>query len=378
MWEVSIRPEDADDPAYRSRLLGHVRSGVEAKLRDDPAAVDLTWRTPLGTVEARLRGDRAQTGGPIRLAFAKADAAGAGAHAVLNRLASPTRQEGADRDPNEVLPSLRLPDEPTRQLGERLVGLDDAQRGILQRWESRWDDALDAWARKTGSSVPPALREHLDEGHELWLLHGDPGTGKSALARTVADLYCRRQGVAGTVLWLTTQARGEGLVGDFSRRLRAAFRQLRDLPEDELKVMILDEADSLALARSTSQAHSEEKAATSTLLQALDEAAGTRRLGVMMTTNVLENVDAAIQRRARLVAFQRPGAPARRALLARWLPHLSADELEGAAVAADAMTPADIERTMAAAWLAAVGADTGLTPGAAISVLRQAARTGSV
>ena len=378
VWEVSVRPEDANDPAYRSRLLSRVRSGLEAKLRDDPAARDLTWRTPLGTVEARLRGDRTETGGPIRLAFAEADGAGAGVRAVSNRLAPPVRQENADRDPDEALPALRLPDEPTRQLGERLVGLEDARRGILQRWESRWDGALDAWARKTGSLLPLALREHLNEGHELWLLAGDPGTGKSALTRCAADAYCRRQGVGGTVLWLGTQARGQGLVGDCGRRLRAAFRQLRALPEDELKVLIVDEADAIAMRRSEGQAHQEDRAATSTLIQALDEAAGTRRLSVMMTSNTVGNVDAAIQRRARLLAFGRPDTAARRALLARWLPHLSAGELDGAAVAADAMTPADIERAVAEAWLVAVGADRRLTAAATVSALRQAMRTGSV
>ena len=376
LWEVSVRPEDANDPAYRSRLLGHVRSGLEAKLRDDPAARDLTWRTPLGTVEAHLHGDRTQTGGPIRLAFAKAGDAGAGARAVSNRLAPPVRQ--GNPDPDEALPCLRLPDEPTRQLGNRLVGLEDARRGILQRWESRWDGALDAWARKTGSPLPLALREHLNEGHELWLLSGDPGTGKSALARCAADAYCRRQGVGGTVLWLGTAARGQGLVGDSGRRLRAAFRQLRALPGDELKVLLVDEADAVAMRRSEGQAHQEDRAATSTLIQALDEAAGTRRLSVMMTSNTAGNVDAAIQRRARLIAFGRPNTPARRALLARWLPHLSASELDAAAVASDAMTPADIERAVAEAWLAAVGADMPLTATGAVSALRQAERTGSV
>jgi len=179
-------------------------------------------------------------------------------------------------------------------------------------------------------------------------------------------------------VWLTTQARGQGLVGDFSRRLRAAFARIAALPDDELKLLVVDEADALTMRRSEASGHQEDRAATATLLQCLDEIAGRRRLAVILTSNVPDAIDPAVQRRANLFAFERPGEAARRALLARWLPHLDRAALDRAAREAAGMTPADLDRALGAAWLAAVGAETSLLPEEAISALRGAARTGSV
>ena len=307
VWEIAVRTENGGDVAWRERLLSQVRAALEKKLRDDPQAQELTWRTPLGSVEVRPRGER-RAGAPLRLAFASA-----GRDLVLPRPGA-ARGAGDEHDdalPDDALPVLRLPDEQTTLLGQRLVGLEAAERGLLLQWGCRWDGALESWKRQTGTPVPPALQEQMQTGHALWLFHGDPGVGKSALARAAADAYCRRLGIAGTVLWLTTQARGEGLVGDFSRRLRAAFRQLAALPTDELKLLVVDEADALAMRRSEAQSHQEDKAATSTLIQALDETAGVRRLAVVLTTNSLASVDAAVQRRARLDRLRpaRPGGP---------------------------------------------------------------------
>ena len=379
VWEVSVRPEDTNDPAWRSRLLGHVRTAVEVKLREDPAARGLTWPTPLGTVEARPRGDRTEPGGPIRLAFAPPPAgANGGERAVSNRLTPSARQGDSGRDLAEALPALRLPDEPTRLLGERLVGLDTARQAVLLRWGCAWDGALEAWALKAQSPVSTAFRDYLANGHAVSLFHGVPGTGKSALAKVLADDYARRHGIGGTVLWLTTQARGLGLVGDFSRRLRAAFAQLAALPDDEVRVLVVDEADALTMRRSEANGHQEDRAATATLLQCLDEIAGQRRLAVILTSNVLNGIDPAVQRRSHLFAFELPDVEARTALLARWLPHLNASDLGRAALEATGMTPADIDRALGAAWLGAVGAGAGLTAAAAVSALRQGARTGSV
>lgn len=367
VWEIFLRPADCQDIALRSSILGRVRTALEKKLQDDPKARDLTWRTPLGTVEVRPRSGQC-SGGPLRLAFA----ADTGVIKAAGRIEDP----GAE--PDDVLPSLRLPDDGVRLLGERLVGLETIRRNVLLQWECRWDGALEAWSRRTGSLVPPALHEQMRTGHALLLFSGDPGTGKSALAQVLANDYARRHSVHGTLIWMGTQARGQGLVGEFSRRLRAAFHRLAALPENELKLLVVDEADALAMRRSEAQSHQEDKAGTSTLIQALDEIAGMRRLAVIMTTNSQVNVDAAIQRRARIVPFGRPDAAARRVLLARWLPHLTADELDAAVQTADAMTPADIERGLGDAWLTAIDAQGSLTPEEALACLHTALRTGSV
>lgn len=363
VWDISLRPADCQDAAWRGRILDQIRAALEKKLHGDPQAKELIWHTPLGTVEARPRAGQCG-GGPFRLAFA----------ADTGAVKAPCGAGDPAAEPDDALPSLRLPDDGARLLGERLVGLERVRRDVLLQWECRWDGALEAWSRKAGSPIPPALHEQLRTGHALWLFAGDPGTGKSALA----DDYARRHGIRGTLIWMGTQTRGQGLVGDFSRRLRAAFRRAAALPEEDIGVLVMDEADALAMRRSEAQSHQEDKAGTSTLIQALDEIAGKRRLAVIMTTNSLTNIDAAIQRRARIVPFGRPDAASRRSLLARWLPHLTADELGAAAQAADGMTPADIERALGEAWLAAIGVQASLAPEGALACLRSASRTGSV
>lgn len=375
VWEVRVRRDDQPETVRREHLLSQMRSALEKKLYDDPGARELIWRTPLGTVEARRHTEIAAPGIPFRLAFASE---GRDLAPALSGFAMGGSAMGRPANAPEGLPVLRLPDEATRLLGERLVGLEAQRRDTLQRWECRWDGVLDAWARRTGHTVPPALAEQMTSGHALLLFHGDPGLGKSALARAAADRYCRDKGVSGSLVSLTTQARGQGLVGDFSQRLRAAFTQLAAMPENEMRVLLIDEADALAMRRSEAQSHQEDRAATSTLIQCLDEVAGQRRLSVIMTTNTPQNIDAAIQRRAHLIAFGRPAPDACRTLLCGWLPHLSDFALRQAADAAAGMTPADIDRVMEEAWLGAVAADVVVSLEQAVLLLRQGERTGSV
>lgn len=180
------------------------------------------------------------------------------------------------------------------------------------------------------------------------------------------------------MLSLTTEARGTGLVGQLSQRLRAGFEQLAALPDSGLRVLLIDEADALAMRRSEGQSHLEDKAGTGTILQALDALVGQRRLAVIMTTNLLTCIDAAVRRRAHLVAFPRPDLEARRLLLTPWLPDAPRRDLERAARAANAMTPADMERALLQAWLSAYGRDAVPSSADVVSALRSAARTGAV
>jgi AAA+ superfamily predicted ATPase len=81
-------------------------------------------------------------------------------------------------------------------------------------------------------------------------------------------------------------------------------------------VLIIDEGDSLATARSQQHSHHEDKVAVNTLIQGIDDL---RKFGgrvvTFLCTNRLSVLDAALQRRAAIVEeFKRPTAEERRQL----------------------------------------------------------------
>ena len=366
LWEITLRPQDTQDATWRGTLLEQMRLAIEKKQGEDPGTALVQLKTALGTVEARLSRKPARMEAPLRLTF------------TAQELSPVAGQRNRSAEVPLSLPVLRLPDREASQLGARLVGLDEIKQDLLLRWACQWDNGLDAWSAQAGCAVPPALAACLGQSHALSIFAGDPGTGKTALARAVASEYCERLGIGGTLVSLTTEVRGEGLVGEFSQRLRAGFEQLRTLPESGLRVLLIDEADAVAIRRSEGQSHQEDRAATATVLQMLDALVGQRRLAILMTTNLASNIDAAIRRRAHLIAFPRPDRDARMRLLSPWLPDALRGDLEQAADAADGMTPADIEQTLLQAWLAAISRNAALTTADAVATLCSAARTEAV
>lgn len=369
VWEVSVCPSDTNSTSWRNPLLERLRPALKECMRRTPDARDFSFPSALGSVQVRLKEGTPSPSLPFRLAFAPN---------VPALSASPGLGFSSARETGAPLAALRLPDDVTQKLGQRLVGLENAQEEVLLRWGCQWDGGLFGWSSRTGCPVPPALSAYMQESHGLTVFHGDPGTGKSALARVVGDAYCRLKGIPGTALYLSTEARGEGLVGQFSQRVRAAFDQLRALPAGTLRLLIIDELDALAVRRSEAQAHQEDRAATAALLQLLDAVAGTPRLAVIATTNRLDALDPALVRRAHCVAFDRPDQEAREALLAEWMPAGNPLQLKEAAGAADGLTPADMEQTLARLYMAALSQGQSIRSAEVIRALSQAPRTQAV
>jgi len=257
------------------------------------------------------------------------------------------------------------------------VGLGAIQTQVLQRLKCCWDGALQDWSRSTATTVPTALSARLADTATLVILSGDPGIGKSALVQSIANAYCKETQQPGNLYWLTTAARGDGTVGNFSRQLRAAFEVVEQAARDIPAFVLIDEGDALCMARSEKQAHQEDRAGTSSLLAIIDQLGG-RKVAVFLTTNLLDRVDAAIQRRAMCYELRRPDRAARLLLLRHWFPDAAEQVLTHAARAADWMTPVDIERTIEALYLDSLA--NGVAPDLTTlpARLRRAPRTSAV
>jgi hypothetical protein len=301
-------------------------------------------------------------GSPIRFSFASSTGASRNATAT---------------DGDCPLPKITLPDARIGTKTDGLVGLDVAIQEILAHFRCRWDRELGPY-RTYGSAMPPEVERYFAGSSCLFVLAGRPGTGKTVTVEGAADQYCREAGITGTIVKVTTAMRGHGLVGQFGQQVHKAFDTARRLPEDELKVLQLDEADALVSSRSAQQQHQEDKAGTNSILQAVDGGAGTNRFAVFMTTNLLEDLDPAILRRATVIQFYPPSPDERRILLSRWLGSVRPRDLKKAVNASDGMTGADIERALSRAWIWSYSAGEMLDAPTAIRCLASAERTEDV
>jgi SpoVK/Ycf46/Vps4 family AAA+-type ATPase len=141
------------------------------------------------------------------------------------------------------------------------------------------------------------------------LFHGPPGTGKSMAATAIgraAGLPVRRVDLSQVV---------DKYVGETAKRLGVVF----DRAAREGWLLLFDEADAV-FGKRTEIADAHDRYANqdvSYLLTRLEDHPGT----VILTTNLLANIDEAFQRRLHVVVeFEQPGLPERTALWSRVLP----------------------------------------------------------
>jgi SpoVK/Ycf46/Vps4 family AAA+-type ATPase len=157
------------------------------------------------------------------------------------------------------------------------------------------------------------------EQYPLVIFYGDVGTGKTATAECLANRLIAESGAEDSILFkLSNRVRGSGKVGEMGALLSEAFaRVVQSAGKGRRAILIIDEGDSLAAARSQAHSHHEDKVAVNTLIQGIDDL---RRFGgrvaVFLCTNRLTVVDPALRRRAAIVEeFKRPSAEERRQLL---------------------------------------------------------------
>jgi hypothetical protein len=165
-------------------------------------------------------------------------------------------------------------------------------RDILNRLQHQVVDPYRRWLDFAGSPEEgEGMLRRLVPG---LVLHGPPGTGKTFLARWLADsLRLPVRVVSGTDI-------KTGPWGDAERKVRRVFDEARRVAPC---VLVFDDADDLFSDRNRAQGSlaEAERGVVDTALQQLDGFAG-RPSGVLviLTTNRLSAVDAAILRRLKL------------------------------------------------------------------------------
>ncbi len=378
-WECVIEPlEEEGSLRWRQCLIEALRPQLESRLHAEPNADKFSLACSAWH-QAKLRRVTPDSEGPLRLQVSASARGTVGANPNSSprpdsRLVAlggkPSSGASQESYPEEVLPSERL-----QHSFAKLVGLEDQAKELLLYLDCFCGDALARWGEVSGQCVPVPLLTRFSQSVPLFLLYGDPGVGKSVLVRGVADAFCRQKSTSGSLISVGTEVRGSGLVGDFSQKLREAFSAVRRLPGSGLRVLVVDEAEAIAMRRSESAAHQEDRAATNTLLQCLDALQGEPGIAVFLTTNRLEALDPALLRRCALtLQLSRPGDTARAVLLSAWLGQVVAVD-SPLVHASQAMTAADLENTLTRAFLIAVRQGQALSEPSLALLLTQAPRT---
>ena len=211
---------------------------------------------------------------------------------------------------------------PNRELSAKektLLGFDERYANVRDRIRLLLSaNEIAAWNKKFhGGQLQLAFL--VNEQYPLVIFHGDVGTGKTAAAECIANRLVGESGAEDSILFkLSNRVRGGGKVGEMSTLIAEAFQKISSSAgKNRRAVLIIDEGDSLAAARSQEHSHHEDKVAVNTLIQGIDDL---RRHGgrivTFLCTNRLSVLDPALHRRAAIVEeFRRPDERQRKALL---------------------------------------------------------------
>ncbi|MGQ0713721.1 MAG: ATP-binding protein [Gemmatimonadaceae bacterium] len=232
---------------------------------------------------------------------------------------------GAPSLPTELFEKhLLYPSEDARRIYDNLVGLDAVKaRLVKEAIVLTQPEQLRQWSTKHHGSTGVRALNAVRYGTPLLIFAGDVGTGKSALAESFGDAVARALGQPASLLRMSIQTRGSGIVGDMTRQISRAFRAAEGEARRtaHVTILLLDEADALTESRETQQMHHEDRAGVNALIQGVDHlrGAGVPAL-VVFCSNRLQSIDPAVRRRAvDVVEFRRPDAVQRRAHLERLL-----------------------------------------------------------
>lgn len=233
--------------------------------------------------------------------------------------------------------AIEFPDADMQTRLSMLVGLDETKErlskilGLLVN-----ADGIAQWAKQHH----PKARRVIDvvtRRPPLIVLAGDVGAGKSELAFTIGDSVARQENIDITLLPLSLSTRGQGMVGQMTQLISAAFEytieRAKKLQSTSGKhrgavILLVDEADALAQSRENNQMHHEDKAGVNAFIRGIDSLGnGKLPAAVIMCTNRPNALDPAIKRRAaEIFQFGRPSEDQRLMVLKEPLSELGLPE----------------------------------------------------
>jgi SpoVK/Ycf46/Vps4 family AAA+-type ATPase len=206
-----------------------------------------------------------------------------------------------------------------------LVGIDDQRERLAKGLHLMLDPELvSSWSRKHHGEILPIVRFFKERPH-LFILAGDVGTGKTALAESIGDKVARDSGIQVTLYRMSLASRGSGLVGEITKLVSGAFAEVAATAKRTKSatkhrgahILLVDEADALAQTRESAQMHHEDRAGVNALIRGVNEFSSQHLpAAVLMCTNRLSAIDPAVRRRAAdILEFPRPGDEQRRLIL---------------------------------------------------------------
>lgn len=203
-----------------------------------------------------------------------------------------------------------LPDDQLTARSHTLLGFDTRYARVKNQLRLLLHvDQIQAWNQKNhGGQL--ALSTLVADQYPLVIFHGDVGTGKTVMAECMANRLVEESKTEDSILFkMSNRVRGSGKVGEMGTLIIDAFQKVtQSAGKSRRAILIIDEGDSLAAARSQAHSHHEDKVAVNTLIQSID---GLRKLNgrvvTILCTNRLSALDPALVRRAAIIEeFRRP------------------------------------------------------------------------
>lgn len=206
-----------------------------------------------------------------------------------------------------------------------LVGIDDQRERLAKGLRLMLDpDSVSDWSKTHHREILPIV-QYFRERPALFILAGDVGTGKTALAESIGDAIARESNIHVTLYRMSLASRGTGLVGEITKLVSVAFAEVAAAAKRTKSaakhrgahILLIDEADALAQTRESAQMHHEDRAGVNALIRGVDEFSSQHLpAAVLMCTNRLNAIDPAVRRRAAdILEFERPGDEQRRTIL---------------------------------------------------------------